>query len=663
MRARVRRRSSIVDSGGRQSVWIGANFWSRVGGPRMWTHYEREVVREELAVLAAHGCNVTRSFCYWPDFVPEVETLNEEVMSRFTDFLDLHLEVGLQTIPTFVVGHMSGQNWDPPWRGGRDLYRDVWLVAEQAWFVQAVASRVRDHETIVGWLLSNEMPLYGGEDEPEIVTAWARILFQALRASGATQPASVGDGAWGIETSGHENGFSLRRLSGLVDFVGPHVYPMETDALRQHLTAAFLCELAGVGDRPVVLEEFGLSSDFASDENAAHYYRQVLYSSLLAGATGWVAWNNCDYDGLVGEDPYRHHPFEMHFGLTDGTGRPKPQLFELASFSRLVSNIGLRGWARAEAEAALVIPWHMEEAFPFTQERDRRTLRASLFQSYIASREADVAVSFERERDGIPSGAKLYLVPSTKALTGPGWYRLEELAKQGATVYASYFPGDSDNQRGPWSAHMNALFGIRHRLTYGLPDPVEDDEIVFTLVVAFGDLEAGSHLRFRTAGNEHSRVHLPVETLGAEVVAVDRRGRPALLSQRIGKGRTVLCTYPLEHMAAAGSRVNPEDTWRLYRALAAEAGVSRPVTVDDPRVMVDRLETGDDRELAVLMSEHAEQISVTPTVVPGCELRPLAGGPPLDKVSMAPFGVEVLVVQRHDTRRDARRNGALRGGS
>ena len=92
----------------------------------MWTdRYDPRVVREELGVLAANGCNVTRSFCYWPDFVPEPEKLDARVLERFADFLDAHREAGLGTIPTFIVGHMSGENWDPSWREGRDLYRDV----------------------------------------------------------------------------------------------------------------------------------------------------------------------------------------------------------------------------------------------------------------------------------------------------------------------------------------------------------------------------------------------------------------------------------------------------------------------------------------------------------------------------------------------------------
>src|SRR4249920_222424 len=104
--------------------WLGANFWSRAGGPRMWVHYDAAIVRSELAVLAEHGLNTTRSFCFWPDFVPQPEQFDDEVLARFADFLDAHVEHGMTTIPTFLVGHMSGENWDPAWRNDRDLHRD-----------------------------------------------------------------------------------------------------------------------------------------------------------------------------------------------------------------------------------------------------------------------------------------------------------------------------------------------------------------------------------------------------------------------------------------------------------------------------------------------------------------------------------------------------------
>ena len=474
------------------AVWIGANFWSRVGGPRMWSRYNAVVVREELAVLADHGCTVTRSFCFWPDFVPEVERLDEDVLARFTDFLDAHVEAGLGTIPTIVVGHMSGENWDPAWRQGRDLYRDAWLVSQQAWLAHEIARRFGGHEAVVGWLLSNEMPLYGGPASSDDVVAWVRALVEAIRSAGAMQPISVGDGAWGVEVTGRDNGYSLRALAPLVDFFGPHSYPMLDDPVRQSLAPAFACELAGGFGKPVVLEEFGVSSDFAADDHAADYYRQVLHTSLLAGARGWIAWNNCDFDDLWEDDPYRHHVFEMHFGLTDRVGRPKQQLQEIAGFASFVRELSRSGWERVAGEAALVVPEHFERVLPFTDDAYRSDLGADLLQAYVAAREVDLPIRVLRERDGLPDAARLCLVPSAKLLTGPGLRRLQALATAGATVYASYFAGSTPYQRGPWLTWLEEIFGIRHRLRYGLVDPIEDEEVVFELVEGIGGLEAGS---------------------------------------------------------------------------------------------------------------------------------------------------------------------------
>jgi endo-1,4-beta-mannosidase len=602
----------------------------------MWARYDADVVRQELATLAQHGLNMTRSFCYWPDFVPEPGTLDPEVLRRFGDFLDAHVEAGLGTVPTFIVGHMSGENWDPPWRQGRDLYADVWLVAQQAWLAGELARRFGRHPAVVGWLVSNEMPLYGGSAPRETVASWARLVVQAVRAAGATQPISLGDGAWGVEVSGIDNGYSLRDLAPLVDFVGPHVYPMEDDELRQFLTAALVCELCGGFGRPVVLEEFGASSDFAADDHVAVYYRQVLHTTLLAGARGWIAWNNCDFDDLRDEDPYRHHVFELHFGLTDRDGRPKPQLAELRDFSRLVLELTGEGWAPVKGEAAIVVPEHLERELPFTSAEFRQDIRRSLLQSYAAAREADLPVTLLRERDGLVGGARLYLAPSAKILTAPGLDRLRLLAQEGATVYLSYFAGSTPTQRGPWLTWLDEIFGVRHLLRYGLVDPIDDEQVMFEFVEPLGDLPAGTVLSFRAAGTASGRAFLPVETTGARVVAVDGHGRPTLLRHELGSGSTILCTYPIEQMAAASPRVNPEATWRLYSALAEEAGVSRPVRVDDPRVLTGVIRSGA-AGVALFVNWCDEVLEVSPLLSAGSELEGVG-----DRLRLEPFAVAAV---------------------
>ncbi|MFJ6671710.1 cellulase family glycosylhydrolase [Actinosynnema sp. NPDC091369] len=628
-------------------IWVGVNYWSRTGGPLMWRHYDPAVVDEELRVMRDHGIELTRSFFYWPDFMPTEHSLDGELLARYDDFLDRHLALGMRTIPTFVVGHMSGQNWDPAWRNGRDVFTDESFLDRQRWYVRELTGRWHDHPAVAGWLLSNEIPIYAdwrsrgiGTLDADAVTAWAAALISEVQAAGATQPVSIGDGAWGVEVTGLDNGFRVRDLTPLIDFHGPHVYRMDDDQVRLHLGAAFVCELLDIGGKPVVVEEFGVTSDYVSEENAAHYYRQVLHTTLLAGATGWIPWNNTDYDDLADQEPYRHHPFEMHFGLTDSTGRPKAQLREVRDFTEVLRRTDFARLRRPDTSIVLLVSSFLEARYPFTQPEDATSVVNNARQAYIAAREADLPVGVARELDGVPDDCALYLVPSVKQLTAPTWRTLVERAEAGAVVYASYFVGEHRTQRGPWWPKLDETFGVVKQLRYGLVDPIEDDELRMVFQRDFGGIGAGEELVFRVGGTAESRAFLPVVPNGAEVVAVDGHGRPALLRHRVGDGWLVLCTYPVEHMAAMTPRVNPEPTWRLYAALAEVAGVPPRVRVGDPSVLTGVMEHSvDGRVFAWFVSQHPSPVVVRPVVAGGS----LVGldGSPSDAVELGAFGVFV----------------------
>lgn len=660
----------------------------------MWRNYDARIVREELTAMRAHGMTLTRSFFYWPDFMPTPDRLDETLVGHFLDFLDAHQELGMTSIPTFLVGHMSGQNWDPPWRNGRDLFEDVWFVARQAWYVRELTARCADHPAVAGWLLTNEVPIYGdwksrgnGALRAESVISWAQILIDAVRAGGGYQPVSIGEGAWGVEINGTDNGFRVRDIAGLVDFLGPHVYRMETDQVRQHLGAAFVCELLDdMNQQPVILEEFGLTSDYTSDENGAHYYRQILHHTLLAGATGWIAWNNTDYDDLYTQAPYSHHPFELHFGLIDRNGEAKPAAREMRDFAALLERIDFARVHRPDTAIALVVPSYLENQYPFTTAEDPLSIVDTLRQAYVAAREADLPVKLVREADGLlwrpaeegdiargtaaggtlygraptdplalapgeldpralgpglPRDGKLYLVPSVKQLTAPTWRQLVELARGGASVYCSYFVGVHKNQRGPWWPDLDATFGVHKLLRYGLVNRIEDERVSFHFERAFGSIRAGETLDFAVAGNENSRAFLPVEARAAAVIARDGHGRPALLEHRVGSGRMLLCTYPLEHMAALTLGVNPEPTWRLYAALAEVAGAAPEVRVADPRVIVGEMVHEDGRRFVWVTNASDAQLTCEPILASG-RLRELEGGSVRSRVELEPFGVVVL---------------------
>jgi endo-1,4-beta-mannosidase len=639
----VKRPNLKLGSASRPEIWLGVNYWSRAGGPDMWLEFDATVVEQELRQLKEHGIGFTRSFLVWPQFMPQPGVFEESLFALYGSFLDLCEKTGVKTIPTFLVGHMSGENRDPAWREGRDLYSDPFMLEQQSLYVREVVKRFGAHPAVVAWLLTNEMPLYGGAGEHEAVTNWAKTLVQAVRDGGGTQPVSAGDGAWGIETSGKENGFRLRELKDVVGWVGPHVYPHESDEWRQLLTPAFVCELDHFG-LPVIMEEFGATSAFGDDEAIADYYRHVLTTTLLAGATGWVAWNNTDFD-RIDKDPYRHHPFELHFGLVDAKGEPKPQLAEMTAFGKLLEEIELDRCERAETKTAIVVSSFLEVNYPFVDDEVRLLVRDCLLQSYIVARAADLAPGLTRELDGIAEDAALLIAPAMQMLTGPGWQELERRAEAGATVYVSYFsghkPGDEPFHPGLWHPDLNAFFGVRHRLRYGLVTPIEEDEIVWRFEQGFGELGTGEELRFRARGSKDGRSFLPLEPLEAEVVATDSAGRPALLRRRVGSGSIVLSTYPLEYMAALGERVNPDDTVRLYQALAHEAGAAAPVRVERPDVHADRLARDDGKVFAFFVSYSPGPLEVEPELEDGFSLHELATGAPLERIVLAQRGVSV----------------------
>jgi endo-1,4-beta-mannosidase len=560
---------------GKPTFLLGVNYWSRGGGPRMWDRFDPARVQAELAQMRGIGLNTCRSFAFLPSFMPQPGALDAAVLARLRLFFDLCQAEQMTTLPSLLVGHMSGENFDFVGQQGRSPYTDPELLSWQEQIALAVGRAGAGHPAVIAYLASNEMPLWGGASDPVTIRAWADRLRAALSEGDAERPFSLGDGVMNLK--GGQNGFDVPTLLGVVDFLGPHTYQTDADPFRQAINAEFCLRSLTYAGLPVLLEEFGCSSSQASEENQALYYREAILGCLSVGGSGALGWCFSDFD-LPDETPYRHHAFELGFGITRADGSEKPVCDELRAIASLIERLPPAQLTPPEPRAAIVVPSYYNTTYPFSGE-DRDRMRRTLLQSY----QLCAAASLEAEL--VPEEADLgrydlLLVPATQKLLAPTWRALLEHASRGATVYWSYFNGDYSYHQGTWCQLFTELTGCTHQLRYGVPD-------LPTKRVALRG--AGLSLASRTdVGAPFPRAFLPIEPVAlrnTEVLARDDAGRPALTRVRHGAGQVFFLAYPWEYYLAEQHGVNRENpAHHLYRRLAREAGIVSPVICEHPSV-------------------------------------------------------------------------------
>jgi hypothetical protein len=224
------------------------------------------------------------------------------------------------------------------------------------------------------------------------------------------------------------------------------------------------------------------------------------------------------------------------------------------------------------------------------------------------------------------------------------WARAERYVRQGGVLYASL----SADAAIP---DMTQLFGAR------MTDSIPAAEITLRVIKPFGGLKPGDTLRFSVPDSDAKYWGTGLEVGGGEVIAVDQQNRPALVANRLGKGRTLLSAYPLE--AYLGNRPMAFDTdetvYRIYRALVQWSGLRPVVTTDQPGVEAAALDAGGHGYIVLVNHSDQPHEALLSTTLPVHALKALADGfsaPPV-KHEGADWRVEVpawdgVVLEWHD---------------
>ena len=558
---------------------LGVNYWSRGAGPRMWERFDEARVAAELRQMRAIGLDCCRMFAFAPSMMPSPPAVDHAAFGRMRRFVSLAAEAGVSLLPTALVGHMSGENFDFP-GGNRALFTDGQMLEWQRILTEALVDACKDGP-VLGWVLSNEMPLWADAAPPEAVAAWCQMLTERIRAKDA-RPIGVGDG--------NMSGWPTRKLAPLADWLAPHVYYGDADPMRQALKTDLSLQLLGPLGKPLLLEEFGCSATQAGEAEQAAYWRESIVAALALGARGAIGWCWSDFAPQLGDEPpYSHHGFEMQFGVTRANGSEKPVCDELRAIRRLVDSLDLASDYAAGARVALLVPAYADEPVPFSWE-DRGMLQRTLLQSYVLACQAGLDPAVVSEDDDL-SGYRLILCPATQKLKTPTWRRLQAAARAGATVYWSYFSGDYNFHQGMWCPDFSELTGLRHRLRYGCFDlPPERFRLR-------GAVTLDIPTSLTRVAEPYPLSRLPIELrpdAPVRVLATDGEGAPALTAHELGEGEVIFLAWPLERYLALLADGSARDAHRLYRLLGESAGVEPRYPTRHPALHSRVLEDGAD---------------------------------------------------------------------
>jgi hypothetical protein len=181
------------------------------------------------------------------------------------------------------------------------------------------------------------------------------------------------------------------------------------------------------------------------------------------------------------------------------------------------------------------------------------------------------------------------------------WEKARRYVADGGALYASLC-GDAA------IPEMESLFGAR------LVDHSPVNEVTLKVVTAWGGLNPGDTFHYSAAAGNPRQWGATLALRGGTVIAVDQDGRPALIANRLGKGATLLCAYPLESYLAnlPAAFDKEENAYRIYQAFADWGGVKPRFRTDQFSVEAVSLDAPDHGYIIVVNhSANSRQVTVT----------------------------------------------------
>ena len=624
---------------GRRFIPVGAH-WVPAKAAMQWpTQWDPKDIEADFAKMAQLGYTITRFDMLWAWFEPRPGDYNPQAFQQLDYLVSLARKYHVYLHPSLFIGGEVGEAyWDVPWRHGRHPHADAEMLRLETNLAEEFGRRYANETAILAWDLNDEPPLWivSSQTSDAMAINWTRLIAGGIRRYDHLHPIVIG-------TSGQElshGPFRADNIAREVDFFSIHpftiynldLYPDPMLSERGTYGAAFEIGVAGGAGRPVMIHEMGGSTAQYGPEIVASYDRAMIYSGIGAGALGIDLW--CFSDAAPEQFlkvPYLRTSQETGWGMVTWDRQDKPLAREFKKISQVVAKLDLMNLATAPADSAIVIPdeWtkpHGDfsrsgltgpEVVPYVSTEDHdampgqgvpdtsadsRQLLGSALNAFILLRRSGLKADFPREYADWDKWPMLFLPHPLTSTGGPFlthvhtdfYEKAKKYVEGGGALYASISAGAG-------IPNMESLFGAR------MVDAITTSEITLKVIEAFGSLKVGDTFHYSLPSSTQKYWGSILEVNGGRVIAIDQDGHPALVANSLGKGKTLLCAYPIESYLAAmpSAFEKPENTHLIYDSFRQWINLTPLFRADRPSVEVSALQ-GSSRGYAVVVNHSAQ---------------------------------------------------------
>jgi len=373
---------------------IGVTYWPKRTGHGWWRAFDRGEIRDELAHVAALGCNTVRFCLRWEDFQPGPKRLNNGALHAFEHALDAAQESGLGVVVALFPVAIGGALQVPRWVNSvdvldelrsatrlvgptivlrpnsepsllyddsyhpnqtRDLFHATPILDAQRYLIREVVGYFRSHPALKIWQVGEGLERIHKPGSTQAVAEWFAAMGEALREQDSQTPLLGVTSARGLTMS---TGPRPEDIAKSCNLAGVATDPPERPERGQAVHTAYVAYMnaltAALAGRPVFVTSLGLPTapneqvGWINDtaygrplrayraelEEQAAFVETALERLHSAGARGaWLA-AYADYPQPLWQMPPLDRAIrERTLGVVDADGREKPAADALRRFA------------------------------------------------------------------------------------------------------------------------------------------------------------------------------------------------------------------------------------------------------------------------------------------------------------------------------------------